>query len=217
MPPRATRPRRSPGRRTAAQTSPPLVNAGCTSCPTTMCSSSWTSSRKTWACTAAPPKTQRGLSLPTPRSLCWVRAARSSTLSVSINFPHAPRTSACKYPGAQSGNGQSQNGRLYIFPFSAAVALLQVKGQRSQLGVKGGMVEKRGGAHRGVFVRHSHPPPLSRWEGQSWLLHCRPQCSQFIGCFTLLNQTKLSCSPITIAGHRSSLSFVFELSKAVPC
>lgn len=68
-----------------------------------------------------------------------------------------------------------------------------------------------------MFVRHSHPPPLSRWEGQSWLLHCRPQCSQFIGCFTLLNQTKLSCSPITIAGHRSSLSFVFELSKAVSC
>lgn len=42
------------------------------------------------------------------------------------------------------------------------MALLQVKGQRPQLGVKGGRVEKRGGAHRGVFVRHSHPPyPLS--------------------------------------------------------
>lgn len=158
MPPRATRHRRSPGRRTAAQTSPLHASAGCTSCPMMTCSSSWTSSRKTWACTAAPPKTQQGPSLPMPRSLCWVRAARSSTLSVLIIFPHAPRTSACKYPGAQSGNGQSQNERLYIFLFSAAVALLQVKGQRSQLGVKGGMVEKRGGLTEGCLL--GIPTPL---------------------------------------------------------
>lgn len=49
------------------------------------------------------------------------------------------------------------SGFIFFF-FSAAVALVQVKGQRSQLRVKGGMVGEVRRAHRGVFVRHSHPP-----------------------------------------------------------
>lgn len=43
-----------------------------------------------------------------------------------------------------------QNKRLYIILFSAAVALLQVRGQRSQLDVKGGWWVTEGDSQRGV-------------------------------------------------------------------
>lgn len=52
----------------------------------------------------------------------------------------------------------------------------------------------------------SIPTPLLSVGGNVTPVHCRPRCSQFIGCFTLLNQTKRSCDPITIAGHTSALS-----------
>lgn len=72
-----------------------------------------------------------------------------------VIFPHAPPKKRALVNSfvliRELVSLRLQNERLYIFLFSAAVALLQVKGQRSQLGVKGGGGgEMRGGSQRGV-------------------------------------------------------------------